>query len=151
MADGGAAAAGSNEIPAELADLAADGAASGAAAGFIDEAPHLTGAPPAPPPAVEAPQTPRGPFTDEEWERRQGLKRRAERDASHALAPLQKWMVEETMLRHQQHDMLEHIKLRLQTALSALDTMERQTDRLREEVRELKQQRTGPAAASDED
>ena len=163
----GAAAAGLHEAPEVFAATAADGAASGAAAGFngpevlaalaadgaargsteaatgsaaagIDEAPKLTG--------VEAPQTPplrpRGPFTDEEWERRQGLERRAERDAAYALAPLQKWMVEEMTLRHQQNDTLEYLKRRLQTTVAAMENMERHLEGMR---------RTRPAAASDED
>ena len=120
----------------------------------IDEAPELTSADAAPLQALEVPRTPplrpRGPFTDEEWERRQGMKRRAERDAAYALAPLQKWMVEEMMLRHQQNETLEFLKMRLQSTTTALESMGRETDRLREEVREIKQQRTGPAAASDE-
>ena len=162
-ADGAAsgAAAGFNG-PEVLAALAADGAArgsteaaTGSAAAGIDEAPELTGAAAAPPQAVEAPQTPplrpRGPFSDEEWERRQGLKRRAERDATHALAALQRWMVAETMLRHEQHDMLEHVKSRLQDTKNALELMERQNDRLREEVRELKRQRNGPTLDSSRD
>ena len=153
-ADGAAsgAAAGFNG-PEVLAALAADGAArgsteaaTGSAAAGIDEAPELTGAAAAPPQAVEAPQTPplrpRGPFTDEEWERRQGLKRRAERDAAYALAPLQKWMVEEMTLRHQQNDTLEYLKRRLQTTVAAMENMERHLEGMR---------RTRPAAASDED
>ena len=154
--------------PAPLAALAADSAGSGAALAFAgapaplaadggaaagldgaleilaDEAPEVTSADAALPQASEAPRTPplrpRGPFTDEEWERRQGMKRRAERDAAHALAPLQKWMVEETMQRYQQHETLEFLKMRLQSTTAALESMER----------EIKQLRTGPAAASDE-
>ena len=156
-ADGAAsgAAAGFNG-PEVLAALAADGAArgsteaaTGSAAAGIDEAPELTGAAAAPPQAVEAPQTPplrpRGPFTDEEWERRQGLKRRAERDIAHALEPLQKWMLEQVLQRHQQTDTIEFLRRRLETTTAAMESMERHFDRLRPP------RRTRDAAASDED
>ena len=131
-----------------LAALAADGGAAvgldGAPEILADEAPEVTSAEAAPLPASEEPGTPplrpRGPFTDEEWERRQDMKRRAERDAAYALAPLQKWMVEEMMLRYQQNETLEFLKKRLQSTTAALESMER----------EIKQQRRGPAATSDD-
>ena len=147
----GAAAARLNEASAALLDLADDSAASGAAAGSNEalaepaaatgaaaglneapEAPEITGDIAAPP---AAPRTPplrvHGPFTDAEWERRQSRKRRAEGDIAHALEPIRKWMLEQVLQRHQQADTIEFLRRRLETTTAAMESMERQFDRLR--------------------
>ena len=86
----------------------AGGTAGGAAAG-AHEAPEVTAAPTTPP------LRPHGPFDDEEWARRQALQRAAERSATAALGPLQRWMVAEMRLRQDQHEEIE----RLETAPAA--------------------------------
>ena len=135
MEEAGAASGSAAAAPAAMEE---PGAASGSAAAAGLEAPELTAAPQTPP------LRPRGPFTEEEWARRRALKRKAELDASHALAPLQRWMVAEMELRHEQHSTIEHLKTRLQEAASSIDLLDRQIAGLRREVRELQQQINPP-------
>ena len=114
----------------------AGGTAGGAAAG-VHEAPEVTAAPTTPP------LRPHGPFDDEEWARRQALQRAAERSATAALGPLQRWMVAEMRLRQDQHEEIESLKQRLQLVTNNLEVLDRQNDRLIEQVHELKRRRVG--------
>ena len=149
--------------------MADGGAASGSGdaagpAGPVDpdEAPEITSAAAAPPAdeAAEAPLTPplrpRGPFTDEEWERRQWLRRRAERDADHALQPLKRLLVDTMMNHHEQRATVEHLQARLQEQINdhggtryRMDRMERRLDQVAADMAELKRPRTSPPGSED--
>ena len=144
---GRGAAAGLN-APEALLAMAATSSASGAAEGFAGgtaggaaagahEAPEETAAPTTPP------LRPHGPFDDEEWARRQALQRAAERSATAALEPLQRWMVAEMRLRQDQHEEIERLKQRLQRLTDRLEGLDSQSDRLVEQVHELKRRRVG--------
>ena len=121
------------------------GVAAGAADGERGGGAALGDASPATPPL-----RPRGPFTDEEWSRRQWLRRKAERDIEHALQPLRKWLVEEKMMYHEQKAEVERLRSLLQEEVRdhggtvyRLGVMEKQMESMAADITALKRQRLG--------
>ena len=119
------------------------GVAAGAAGGERGGGAALGDAAPATPPL-----RPRGPFTDEEWSRRQWLRRKAERDVEHSLQPLRKWLVEEKMMYHEQKAEVERLRSLLQEEVRdhggtvyRLGVMEKQMESMAADITALKRQR----------